>query len=241
MQRVREKDANGVIKLVSSMVDRIDMDADESGIFGLQAVESVKTLAANIESDDADCSAEVLETAVRFIKSSAMDKVIKNEHMTTSMKHLLENANNICDTEYIAKNEDILRFREPTKQMDFLEYDIEDRAKLVMHDFGGHRALRESWLKFATDNKDNVKVIIFVLALDSYLEDCNDAVGNKMFESFHLLKMLSEMYERPIVVFLNKVDLLPSALEKNADLRSQSVAVQRRNKHRQSIALQRRR
>ena len=176
-----------IIKLVSgSMVkDRIDMDANESGIFGLQAVES-ETLAVCRERR-CDCSAEV-QTAVRFIKSSAMDKVIKNEHDYVN-EASVENANNICDTEYNT-NEDMSRFREPTKQMDFLEYDIEDKmTKLVMYDFEGIERCRKLVEKFTADNKDNVKVVIFVLALDSYLEDCNDAVGNKMLNPSTYSKM----------------------------------------------------
>jgi len=217
-----KKMKRAIMQMLSSMLEKIPAESLDGCTE--QDVAQITRL-ASIEDLDAEefDSGDILGIAKRFVSGKMIKDILSSSELTTSSLHLMDNAENMCTPSYKATDADILRFREPTRTKDFLVYDINDTATMIIHDFGGHRHLRDTWQKFADENKENVKLIIMVVALDSYLEDVggmNDATQNKMKEAFFLLNMLiNNIYKgADAAVFLNKVDLFQGALDKNCDL-----------------------
>ena len=145
-----------------------------------------------------------------------VEAIIDQGVYAESMHGFFEKIEAMKDPEYKATEDDILRFRHKTTDFEELVYDASDEVALRFIDCGGQRDLRERWTQFATSDKGNVQMVIFVMALDGYTKTLQeDKRTNCMTESVRLLKVLANKYFKftEICVFMNKHDLFQEVIK----------------------------
>jgi len=160
-----------------------------------------------------------MQLSLNLLKNDHVKGILKKQEdakaYDESTVHLLSKAEIFASKDYLATEDDILRFRWKTTDCEELTYDC-DQVSLRFLDCGGQRELRERWIQFANNEKGNVHMIIYVMALDGYtkvLEE--DKKTNCMMESIKLLKVLANKYfkQTEICVFLNKSDLYEEVIK----------------------------
>ncbi|KAM9331211.1 guanine nucleotide-binding protein subunit alpha-15 [Gastrophryne carolinensis] len=121
--------------------------------------------------------------------------------------YYLTNLERITQDGFLPTNEDIVRIRMPTTGINEYCF-IVDNINLRMVDVGGQKSERKKWIH----SFENVNALIYLASLSEYdqqLEERRDE--NRMKESLALFKQIMTLpwfKETPIILFLNKTDLL---------------------------------
>ncbi|XP_018417182.1 PREDICTED: guanine nucleotide-binding protein subunit alpha-11-like [Nanorana parkeri] len=124
-----------------------------------------------------------------------------------SAYYYLSNLERITEDGYLPTNEDIVRIRMPTTGINEYCFTV-DNANLRIVDVGGQKSERKKWIHCF----ENVNALIYLASLSEYdqqLEEKKDE--NRMRESMALFKQIMVLpwfIDTPIIVFLNKTDLL---------------------------------
>ncbi|XP_072260828.1 guanine nucleotide-binding protein subunit alpha-15 [Pyxicephalus adspersus] len=124
-----------------------------------------------------------------------------------SAYYYLTNLERITEDGYLPTNEDIVRIRMPTTGINEYCFMV-DNVNLRMVDVGGQKSERKKWIHCF----ENVNALIYLASLSEYdqqLEEKKDE--NRMRESLALFKQIMALpwfSETPIILFLNKTDLL---------------------------------
>ncbi|CAD7014330.1 G protein alpha q subunit-like [Ceratitis capitata] len=134
-----------------------------------------------------------------------------------SAKYFLDNLDCFTQNDYVPSDDDILRSRVVTTGIVEHVFDTQRnrtkrnstrRLMLRVIDVGGQRSERRKWLQCF----DDVTALIFLTSLSEYDQTLSEAKGlNRMEESRNLFRFIlsSSYFERtPIILFLNKLDLL---------------------------------
>lgn len=112
---------------------------------------------------------------------------------------------------YKSTDQDILNGRIKTTGITETVFNIKD-TNFRMFDVGGQRSERRKWIHCF----DNVNVVLFVAAVSEYNQVLyEDTQMNRMKESFQLFESISNsrwFIRTPIILFLNKTDLLEKKL-----------------------------
>ncbi|KAE8632033.1 hypothetical protein XENTR_v10001401 [Xenopus tropicalis] len=124
-----------------------------------------------------------------------------------STNYYLSNLERLTQDMYQPTDEDILRIRMPTTGINEYSFPVEN-MNLRMVDVGGQKSERRKWIH----SFENVSALIYLASLSEYdqrlEENCHD---NRMKESLALFRNILELpwfQETPIILFLNKTDLL---------------------------------
>ncbi|XP_075062595.1 guanine nucleotide-binding protein subunit alpha-15 isoform X2 [Mixophyes fleayi] len=124
-----------------------------------------------------------------------------------SATYYLTNLERITQDGYQATNEDILRIRVPTTGINEYCFTV-DKVNLRMVDVGGQKSERKKWIHCF----ENVNALIYLASLSEYDQQLEEnRKENRMRESLALFKSIMELpwfKETPIILFLNKTDLL---------------------------------
>nr|XP_033812606.1 guanine nucleotide-binding protein subunit alpha-15 [Geotrypetes seraphini] len=128
-------------------------------------------------------------------------------HLLDSANYYLSNLERIAQDGYLPTDEDILRTRMPTTGINEYCFSVE-KMQLRIVDVGGQKSERRKWIHCF----ENVVSLIYLASLSEYdqcLEENNKE--NRMKESLALFAKILEFprfEETPIILFLNKTDLL---------------------------------
>ncbi|XP_077331711.1 guanine nucleotide-binding protein subunit alpha-15 [Lithobates pipiens] len=128
-------------------------------------------------------------------------------HLLDSAYYYLTNLERITEDGYLPTNEDIVRVRMPTTGINEYCFSV-DNVTLRLVDVGGQKSERKKWIHCF----ENVNALIYLASLSEYdqqLEEKKDE--NRMRESLALFKQIMVLpwfKETPIILFLNKTDLL---------------------------------
>lgn len=139
-----------------------------------------------------------------------LDKIRFANH--SSATYFLDNLHRISPG-YIPTEEDILLARSPTKQVQSYKFVIDSVAYRVF-DVGGSRSQRHHWASYF----DDALSIIFVADISAYsrtLEE--DPAVNRLVDSLELFDSIINhplFVKMDIILFLNKVDLLETELQR---------------------------
>ncbi|KAH8870273.1 Guanine nucleotide-binding protein G(s) subunit alpha [Schistosoma japonicum] len=114
--------------------------------------------------------------------------------------------------DYIPTDQDILRCRKMTDSITELQFDIPTGRKSSVHfriiDVSGQRGARKKWIQFF----DNVTAILYLVDCSSFDQTLiEDHRQNRLIDSLEVFEQAwSNKYLRkvPMIVFLNKIDLL---------------------------------
>ncbi|CAH2293202.1 guanine nucleotide-binding subunit alpha-15 [Pelobates cultripes] len=128
-----------------------------------------------------------------------------------SAKYYLSNLERIVYDGFHPTDEDILRIRMPTTGINEYCFTV-DNVNLRMVDVGGQKSERRKWIH----SFENVSALIYLASLSEYdqqLEENNNVprLKNRMRESMALFCSILELpwfEDTPIILFLNKTDLL---------------------------------
>ncbi|XP_063770521.1 guanine nucleotide-binding protein subunit alpha-15 [Pseudophryne corroboree] len=121
--------------------------------------------------------------------------------------YYLTNLERITQDGYMPTNEDILRIRVPTTGINEYCFSV-DKVNLRMVDVGGQKSERKKWIHCF----ENVNALIYLASLSEYDQQLEEnRKENRMRESLALFRSVMELpwfKETPIILFLNKTDLL---------------------------------
>ena len=138
----------------------------------------------------------------------------KEYQVTDSVSYFLSAIPRISQPHYIPTENDVLKARISTTGVVETLFTCKELL-FRMIDVGGQRSQRKNWLHCF----DNVDCIIFCAALseyDMFLEE--DSRINRMDESLNLFKYICNnkfLVNTPIVLFLNKTDLLRDKIQRS--------------------------
>ncbi|OCU00606.1 guanine nucleotide binding protein (G protein), alpha 15 (Gq class) L homeolog isoform X1 [Xenopus laevis] len=124
-----------------------------------------------------------------------------------STNYYLSNLERLTQDGYQPTDEDILRIRMPTTGINEYCFSVEN-MDLRMVDVGGQKSERRKWIH----SFENVSALIYLASLSEYDQKLEEnSHENRMKESFALFRNILELpwfRETPIILFLNKTDLL---------------------------------
>ncbi|GAM18327.1 hypothetical protein SAMD00019534_015020 [Acytostelium subglobosum LB1] len=155
-----------------------------------------------------DCAKVWSDPAIKTI----YERRDKDFQLNDSAKYFFDSLERISLPNYLPTPQDALRSRVMTKGIVEADVVFEDISMKVV-DVGGQRSQRRKWIHCF----DGVSAVIFVAALSEYDQRCREANVNRLDES---LKLFSEIVnsqwftETPIILFLNKKDLLIEKLQR---------------------------
>ena len=129
-----------------------------------------------------------------------------------NMEYFMENLERIGDLEYVPSHEDILRVHTRTSGIVEGSYMMGD-TRLQIVEAGGCRSERRKWQSLF----DGVSALIYVVDASAYdatlFEDSRSYRINDAVETFHWLLTTRINPLAPIILFMNKVDVLRKKLQ----------------------------
>ncbi|KAI0073385.1 P-loop containing nucleoside triphosphate hydrolase protein [Panus rudis PR-1116 ss-1] len=131
------------------------------------------------------------------------------------LRSLLDNATRICSKDYSPMPEDILRTRLETvgvEEHHVTMETVDQGQEWIFYDIEGSRGQRASWVPYF----DDVHTIIFLVSMADFDQSSETPGLDRLTDSFNLWRTICEnkLLERtPLILFLNKSDLLQAKLE----------------------------
>ncbi|KAJ3123136.1 Guanine nucleotide-binding protein G(t) subunit alpha-2 [Physocladia obscura] len=126
--------------------------------------------------------------------------------------YFLNDLDRICSAEYMPTEQDILNARMMTTSITETKFEVQGVTFRVF-DVGGQRSQRKKWAPYF----DDVRAIIFLVAMNSYDQVCfEDSSANRMVESLNVFKSMCNhpMFKSTaVILFMNKIDLFRTKLE----------------------------
>jgi len=182
--------------------------------------EEAKTAAEIIKAVPADGNPENITELVTPLKTMLADKGVieaieraAEYQLNDSTIYFWERAEEICTTEYMPTEQDVLRARVRTTGIVQQKFEIKDK-KYTMFDVGGQRNERRKWIHCF----DNVTAVIFVTAISEYDQVLyEDENTNRMDEALVLFDQICNhpsFKKTSMILFLNKRDLFEMKLKK---------------------------
>jgi len=140
--------------------------------------------------------------------------------LVDSAKDLLDKIELVAGPGYVPSFEDVLRVRVRTTGVVETKFGI-DGAQYKLVDVGGQRTERKKWIHCFQD----VNAVLFVTAISEFDQACfEDETTNRMTESLVLFDGIvnNQFFKTiPVILFLNKRDLLDAKLTKGVSFASQ--------------------
>lgn len=174
-------------------------------------------LNADVDAEGAFKDDGIKEALRIFWKDGGVQKAVGKGHefaLNDNMHYYFQNLERIFDPEWVPNNQDMLHARLRTTGIIETYFELKDMTFRMM-DVGGQRSERKKWIHCF----EGVQCLLFLAALSGYdqslIEDVN---ANQMHEAFMLFESLinGEWFkEKPIILFLNKVDLFREKLQKS--------------------------
>lgn len=134
--------------------------------------------------------------------------------LNDNMHYYFQDLDRMFDPNWIPTDQDILHARLRTTGITETFFDLKEMTFRMM-DVGGQRSERKKWIHCF----EGVQCLLFLAALSGYdqslIEDVN---ANQMHEALMLFESLinGEWFkDKPIILFLNKIDLFKEKLQKS--------------------------
>ncbi|XP_059141759.1 guanine nucleotide-binding protein G(s) subunit alpha-like [Physella acuta] len=139
-----------------------------------------------------------------------------------SAKYFLDKIDDIRRANYVPSDQDILRARAITTNIQHIEFQVADgnhMVKFCVYDVGGQRGERKKWIQVF----DNVVAILFLSDTSSFdLTLREDQSKNRLMESLQIFEQVwNNRFLRPvsILLFLNKIDILTDKISRGRSIR----------------------
>ena len=192
---------------------KIQFDYDSTSV----PADLLAELNLDIDAEEAFRDDEVKEALKFFWKDGGVQKAVAKGHefaLNDNMHYYFQNLDRMFDPEWVPTDQDMLHARLRTTGITETFFDLKDMTFRMM-DVGGQRSERKKWIHCF----EGVQCLLFLAALSGYdqslIEDVN---ANQMHEALMLFESLinGEWFkDKPIILFLNKVDLFREKLKKS--------------------------
>ena len=186
--------------------------------------DSTREHASLLEGVNPDTDAEsafrddfVKEALIGLWSDAGIQKAVAKGYefaLNDNMHYYFQNLDRLFDPEWMPNDQDILHARLRTTGITETFFDLKEMTFRMM-DVGGQRSERKKWIHCF----EGVQCLLFLAALSGYdqslIEDVN---ANQMHEALMLFESLinGEWFRnKPIILFLNKVDLFKEKLRKS--------------------------
>jgi len=146
----------------------------------------------------------------------SIQETYNNNHKFTlddSTKYFLDKLDILSSKNYKPDDKDILRLRIKTSAVVDKVFDFEDNTFRVI-DVGGQRSERRKWIHCFPD----ITALIFCIAISEYDQNLReDNITKRLDETFRVFDdVINNKYfkTKPIIVFLNKMDIFEEKFKK---------------------------
>ncbi|ETN41952.1 uncharacterized protein HMPREF1541_03891 [Cyphellophora europaea CBS 101466] len=188
------------------------------------ADEKTKMHAEVLEDVDADVDAlhafrdqRLKEAMLGLWKDDGVQQAVAKSHefaLNDNLPFYFQNINRMFDPGWIPDDQDMLHARLRTTGITETVFELKELTFRMM-DVGGQRSERKKWIHCF----EGVQCLMFMAALSGY-DQClvEDVNANQMHEAFMLFESLvnGEWFkDKPIILFLNKIDLFREKLKKS--------------------------
>jgi len=177
----------------------------------------LQELSADVDAEAAFKDDEVKDALKMFWKDGGVRAAVAKGHeyaLNDNMQYYFEDLERLFDPDWLPTDQDMLHARLRTTGITETFFDLKDITFRMM-DVGGQRSERKKWIHCF----EGVQCLLFLAALSGYdqslIEDVN---ANQMHEALMLFDSLinGEWFkDKPIILFLNKVDLFREKLRKS--------------------------
>lgn len=192
---------------------KLDFDHESTRVHA----DLLEELNSDIDAEGAFRDDEVKEALEVFWNDGGVQKAVAKGHefaLNDNMHYYFQNLDRMFDPDWVPTDQDMLHARLRTTGITETFFDLKDMTFRMM-DVGGQRSERKKWIHCF----EGVQCLLFLAALSGYdqslIEDVN---ANQMHEALMLFESLinGEWFkDKPIILFLNKVDLFREKLKKS--------------------------
>ena len=185
------------------------------------ADEKIKVHAEVIEDAEADVDANaafrdsrIKEAMTAMWKDPGVQKAVAKSHefaLNDNLSFYFQNIDRMFDPAWVPSDQDMLHARLRTTGITETLFELRELTFRMM-DVGGQRSERKKWIHCF----EGVQCLLFMASLSGY-DQClvEDVNANQMHEAFMLFESLvnGEWFkDKPIILFLNKIDLFREKL-----------------------------
>ena len=186
--------------------------------------EKTKIYADLLETTDPDLDAEeafknenVREAMLGMWQDQGVHKAIAKGHefaLNDNLNYYFNNIERMFDTDWIPDDQDMLHARLRTTGITETLFEM-GHLSFRMMDVGGQRSERKKWIHCF----EGVQSLLFMVALSGYDQSLvEDQNANQMHEAMMLFESLVNgmwFKAKPIILFLNKIDLFREKLQRS--------------------------
>ncbi|KAI8912712.1 guanine nucleotide binding protein, alpha subunit [Gorgonomyces haynaldii] len=130
-----------------------------------------------------------------------------------SVEFFLKDLERICDPAYLPSDQDIMYVRRPTQSISETFFNIDNKS-YVFYDVAGQRDKRYRWAPYFENMVDG---IVYVASAAAYCQNLEEDISvNRMLDQMALFETIAHnpcLEKSNMILFLNKVDLLPKRLK----------------------------
>ncbi|KAH0847203.1 hypothetical protein AYO21_02592 [Fonsecaea monophora] len=184
---------------------------DESNEAYAEYLENVN---ADVDAHEAFRDKRVKEAMIALWKDAGVQKAVSKGHefaLHDNLTFYFDNINRMFEPDWLPNDQDMLHARLRTTGITETVFELQQLTFRMM-DVGGQRSERKKWIHCF----EGVQCLLFMAALSGY-DQClvEDVNANQMHEALMLFESLvnGEWFkDKPIILFLNKIDLFREKL-----------------------------
>ncbi|KAF3490757.1 small G-protein GPA2 [Arthroderma uncinatum] len=174
----------------------------------------VQNSEADVECDEAFTDIKVREAVKTMWEDAGVQKAVARGHefaLHDNLHYYFHSLDRIFTPGWLPNNQDMLHSRLRTTGITETLFEL-GQINFRMMDVGGQRSERKKWIHCF----EGVQCLLFMVALSGY-DQClvEDQTANQMHEAMMLFESLvnGEWFKRkPVILFLNKIDLFKEKL-----------------------------
>lgn len=190
--------------------EKIDFASDENEGYA----ELLDGIDADVDAHEAFRDKKVKEAMIALWRDTGVQKAVSKGHefaLHDNLNYYFQGVDRMFESDWIPNNQDVLHARLRTTGITETVFDLRE-MNFRMMDVGGQRSERKKWIHCF----EGVQCLLFMAALSGY-DQClvEDVNANQMHEALMLFESLvnGEWFkDKPIILFLNKIDLFREKL-----------------------------
>ena len=177
----------------------------------------IMELNPDVDADSAFSDNEVKVALRGLWQDRGVQQAVAKGHefaLNDNMHYYFQNLDRLFDPDWIPSDQDMLHARLRTTGITETFFDLKDMTFRMM-DVGGQRSERKKWIHCF----EGVQCLLFLASLSGYDQSLiEDVHANQMHEALMLFESLinGEWFkDKPIILFLNKIDLFREKLKQS--------------------------
>lgn len=176
--------------------------------------EYLENINSDVDAHEAFRDKKVKEAMIALWKDAGIQKAVSKGHefaLHDNLSFYFDNINRMFEPDWLPNDQDVLHARLRTTGITETVFELRDLTFRMM-DVGGQRSERKKWIHCF----EGVQCLLFLASLSGY-DQClvEDVNANQMHEALMLFESLvnGEWFkDKPIILFLNKIDLFREKL-----------------------------